>query len=59
MRVFAGEELVEGDAPPQNAVENVGGDSSSGKAGDFRLGRCARARHTPIVADKLCPGREL
>ena len=50
MRVFAGQLLVERDAPPQNAVENVGGDSSGGEAGDFRLRGGARTRHTPIVA---------
>jgi hypothetical protein len=59
MGAFAGEQLVERDVAPQYAVENVGGDPSGGKAGDFRLGRCARARHTPIVAGKLCRGREL
>jgi len=36
--VFAGEKLVERDAAPQHAVEDIGGDSSGGKAGDFRLG---------------------
>src|SRR5262245_15203092 len=59
MGAFAREQLVERDAAPQDAVEDVGGDSSSGEAGDFRLGRGAWARHTPIVADKLCRGREL
>jgi len=38
MGVFAGEKLVERDAAPQHAVEDIGGDSSGGKAGDFRLG---------------------
>jgi hypothetical protein len=38
MGVFAGEKFVERDAAPQHAVEDIGRDSSSGKAGDFRLG---------------------
>src|SRR5262249_38387369 len=59
MSGFAGEKFVERDAAPQHAVEDIGGDSSGGKAGDFRLGRGARTRHTPIVAAKLCRGREL
>ena len=47
---FAGELLVERDSAPQNAVEDVGGDSTGGEAGDFRLGRCARTRHELIIA---------
>jgi hypothetical protein len=58
VRVFAGEELVERNSPPQNTVENIGGNSSSGEAGNFRLRGSARTRHTPIVAAKLCPRRE-
>jgi hypothetical protein len=38
MGVLAGEKFVERDAAPQHAVEDVGGDSSGGKAGDFRQG---------------------
>ena len=50
MRGLAGQLLVERDLPPQDAVENVGGDPSGGEAGDFRLGGDARARHAPIIA---------
>jgi hypothetical protein len=28
--IFAGEQLIERDVAPQNAVENIGGDSSGG-----------------------------
>jgi hypothetical protein len=59
MGVFAGQEVVEGDTPPQNTVENIGGNSSCGEAGNFRLRGSARTRHTRIVAHKLCPGREV
>jgi hypothetical protein len=58
MCVFTRQHFVERNPPPQNPVENIGGDSSSGEAGNFRLGGSARARHTPIVAHKLCPRRE-
>src|SRR4029453_3305526 len=58
MCMLAGEEVVECCAPLQNPVEKVGGNSSSGEAGNFRLGGSARARHTRIVAAKLCPRRE-
>ena len=47
---FAGQLLVERDLPPQDAVENVGGDPAGGEAGDFRLGGGARSRHNPIIA---------
>ena len=47
---FAGQLLVERDLPPQDAVENVGGDPSGGEAGDFRLRRGARSRHNAIIA---------
>jgi hypothetical protein len=57
--VLSGEKLVERNPSPQDAVENIGGNSSGCEAGDLRLGRSARTRHTPIVAGKLCPGREL
>jgi hypothetical protein len=56
--ILAGEELVERYTPPQNPVEKIGGNSSSGEAGNFRLWGSARARHTRIVAAKLCPRRE-
>ena len=46
MGVFAGQEIVERNSPPQNAVENIGGDSSSGEAGNFRLGE-VRGRAIP------------
>src|SRR4029077_17936635 len=59
MCVLAREKFVECSSPPQNAVEDVGGNSSSGEAGNFRLRGSARARHTRIVAEKLCPRREL
>jgi hypothetical protein len=58
MYVFAREKFVERNSPPQNAVEDISGDSSSGEAGNFRLWGSARTRHTRIVADKLCPWRE-
>ena len=56
MRAFAGKLLVERDAPPQHAVENVGGNPAGGEAGNFRLWGGARARHgrqslPRIVAD--------
>ena len=47
---LAGQLLVERDLPPQDAVENVGGDPSGGEAGDFRLRGGARSRHGPIIA---------
>ncbi len=47
---LAGQLLVERDLPPQDAVENVGGDPSGGEAGDFRLRGGARSRHAPIIA---------
>jgi hypothetical protein len=47
---FAGQLLIERDLPPQDAVENVGGDPSGGEAGDFRLRGGARTRHAPIIA---------
>ncbi len=47
---LAGQLFVERDFPPQDAVENVGGDPSGGEAGDFRLGGGARSRHAPIIA---------
>ena len=47
---LAGQLLVERGLPPQDAVENVGGDPSGGEAGDFRLRRGARTRHVPIIA---------
>jgi hypothetical protein len=59
MCVFARKKFVEGSSPPQNAVEDIGGNSSSGEAGNFRLRGSARTRHTRIVAEKLCPRREL
>src|SRR6476469_3362159 len=46
MCVLARQKIVERNAPPQNAVEDVGGNSSSGEAGNFRLRGSARARHT-------------
>ena len=58
MCVLAREKFVECSSPPQNAVEDVGGNSSSGEAGNFRLRGSARTRHTRIVAEKLCPRRE-
>src|SRR5262245_45355234 len=58
MRLLAGKEVVERYVPPQNPVEKIGGNSSSGEAGNFRLWGSARARHTRIVAAKLCPRRE-
>jgi hypothetical protein len=42
MSVFSGQKIVERNSPPQNAVENIGGNSSSGEAGNFRLGGSAR-----------------
>lgn len=59
MCVLARELLIQGDSPPQNAVEDIGSNSSSSEAGNFRLGGRARTRHTRIVVAKLCPGREL
>src|SRR6476660_10425231 len=59
MCVLARELLIQGNAPPQNAVEDIGSNSSSSEAGNFRLGGRARTRHTRIVVAKLCPGREL
>jgi hypothetical protein len=58
MCILAGEEVVERYPPPQNPVEKIGGNSSSGEAGNFRLWGSARTRHTRIVAAKLCPRRE-
>src|SRR5262245_7213679 len=58
MCIFAGQEVVQSYAPPQNPVEKIGGNSSSGEAGNFRLWGSARTRHTRIVAAKLCPRRE-
>ena len=50
MRAFAGQLLVERDAPPQHAIENVGGDPSGSEAGDFRLGGGTRSRHGRNIA---------
>src|SRR5215470_9190611 len=58
MCAFARKKFVECRMPPQNAVEDIGGNSSSGEAGNFRLRGSARTRHTRIVAEKLCPRRE-
>ena len=58
MCAFARKKFVEGRSPPQNAVEDIGGNSSSGEAGNFRLGGSVRTRHTRIVAEKLCLRRE-
>ena len=55
---LAGELLVERDLPPQDAVEDVGGDPSGGEAGDFRLGGGARSRHAPIIAMNCGRGAE-
>jgi hypothetical protein len=49
MRGLAGKLFVERDMPPQNAVENVGGYSTGGEAGDFRLGGGARSRHGHLL----------
>ena len=51
---LAGELLVERDAPPQHAVENVGGDPAGGEAGDFGLGGTARTRHDSQVLRGKC-----
>ena len=59
MCVLARELLIQGNSPPQNAVEDIGSNSSSSEAGNFRLGGRARTRHTRIVVAKLCPRREL
>src|SRR5262249_15793389 len=59
MCAFARKKFVEGSSPPQNAVEDIGGNLSSGEAGNFRLRGSARTRHIRIVAEKLCPRREL
>jgi hypothetical protein len=58
MCAFARKKFVECRSPPQNAVEDIGSNSSSGEAGNFRLRGSARTRHTRIVAEKLCPRRE-
>src|SRR5215475_1552450 len=58
MRALTGEQFVERNSPPENAIEDIGGNSSSGEAGDFRLWGSALTRHTRIVAAKLCRGRE-
>src|SRR5450759_207070 len=58
MRALARELLVERDSSPQDAVEDIGGYSTGGEAGDFRLGRGARSRHAAIIADELCRGHE-
>ena len=55
MGAFAGQLLVERDAPPQHAVEDVGGDPAGGEAGDFRLGGGARTRHGRDHCHELCP----
>ena len=47
---FARQLFVERDFPPQDAIENVGGDPSGSEAGDFRLRGGARSRHVPIIA---------
>ena len=52
MRALARELLVERDAPPQHAVDDVGGDSTGGEAGDFRLRGGARSRHAALIAMK-------
>ena len=58
MGVLTGKQLIERNSPPQNAVEDIGSNSSSSEAGNFRLRGSARTRHTRIVAEKLCPRRE-
>ena len=55
---FAGQLFVERDFPPQDTVENVGGNPSGGEAGDFRLRGGARSRHVRIIANELWLGRE-
>jgi endonuclease YncB( thermonuclease family) len=50
MRALAGELLVERDVPPQYAIDQVGRDAAGSETWNFRLGRCARARHEPIMA---------
>src|SRR5665213_253913 len=55
---FAGQLFVERNFPPQDAVENVGGNPSGGEAGDFRLRGGARSRHVRIIAHELWLGRE-
>ena len=47
---FTGELVVQRDMPPQYAVENIGGNSAGGEAGDFRLGGGSRSRHKIIFA---------
>ena len=59
MGAFAGELLVERDAPPQHAVKKVDGNPAGGEAGDFRLRGGARTRHGPDHCHELCPGREV
>src|ERR1017187_7366073 len=55
---LAGQLLVERDLPPQDAVENVGGDPSGGEAGDFRLWGGARTRHGVDHCHELWLARE-
>ena len=55
---LAGQLLVERDLPPQDAVENVGGDPSGGEAGDFRLRGGARTRHGGDHCHELWLARE-
>jgi endonuclease YncB( thermonuclease family) len=50
MRAFAGELLVERDLPAQYAVDQVSRDAAGGETWNLGLGRCARARHEPIMA---------
>jgi hypothetical protein len=44
-----GQLLVERDALPQHAVENIGGNSTGSEAGDFRLGGGTRSRHSQTL----------
>ena len=50
MGAFAGQLLVEGDAPAQHAVEDIGGDPAGGEPRDVRLGGDSRARHCRTIA---------
>ncbi len=54
MGALAGELFVERDAPPQHAVENVGGDPARAKAGHFGLRGAARTRHDSQVLRGKC-----
>ena len=58
MRALARELLVERDAPPQHAVDDVGGNSAGGEAGDFRLRGGARSRHAAPYCHEMWRGRE-